>query len=69
MNPGIQLARPIYNEGGSMKLKVAFALALIAGLSPAFAVARTQTPSVHQHGSTFHDRSPHQRSHESQPHH
>jgi len=57
-----------------MKLRLAFAFALIAGLSPALAVARTQTPSVHQpslhqHGSTFHDRSPHFRSHEPQPHH
>ncbi len=52
-----------------MKLKVAIALALIAGLSPALAVARTQTPTVHQHGSTFHDRTPHVRLHESQPHH
>lgn len=52
-----------------MKLRLAFVFALIAGLSPALAVARMQTPSVHQHGSTFHDRSPHQRSHESQPHH
>jgi hypothetical protein len=24
---------------------------------------------VHQHGSTFHDRTPHVRLHESQPHH
>jgi hypothetical protein len=69
MNPSIPLARPICNEGGSMKLKVAIALALIAGLSPALAVARTQTPTVHQHGSTFHDRTPHVRLHESQPHH
>ena len=57
-----------------MKLRIAIVFALIAGLSPALALARTQTPSVHQpgihqHGSTFHDRAPHIRSHESQPHH
>jgi hypothetical protein len=52
-----------------MKLKVAISLALIAGLSPALAFAKTQTPSVRQHGSTFHDRTPHVRVHESQPHH
>ena len=51
-----------------MKLKIAIAFALIAGLSPALASARTQTPSVHQHGSTMHDRSPHMRTHDSQPH-
>jgi hypothetical protein len=38
-------------------------------LSPMLAVARTHTPSVHQHGSTIHDRTPHARTHESQPHH
>jgi hypothetical protein len=69
MNPGILLARPIHSKGGNMKLRLAFVFALIAGLSPALAVARTQTPSVRQHGSTFHDRSPHFRSHEPQPHH
>ncbi len=74
MNPSIPVVRPIYNEGGSMKLKIVIAVALIAGLSPALAVARTQTASLHQtslhqHGSSFHDRSPHVRSHESQPHH
>ncbi len=74
MNPGIPLARPISSNGGNMKLRIAFVFALIAGLSPALAVARTQTlsvhqPGIHQHGSTFHDRSPHIRSHESQPHH
>jgi hypothetical protein len=52
-----------------MKLRVAIAFALIVGLSPALASARTQTPSVHQHGSTIHDRSPHLHTHESQPHH
>jgi hypothetical protein len=56
-----------------MKLKtsVAFTLGaiLIAGLSPALAVAKPQTPSVHQHGSSVHDRSPRMHIHESQPHH
>ena len=69
MNPSITLARHIYSNGGSMKLRIAIAFALIASLSPALAVARTQTPSVHQHGTTFHDRAPHIRSHESQAHH
>jgi hypothetical protein len=52
-----------------MKLKIALALSLIAGLSPALATAQRQTSSVHQHGSSFHDRSPHIHSHETQPHH
>jgi hypothetical protein len=52
-----------------MKLRIALVFALIAGISPVLAVARTQTPSVRQHGSTIHDRAPHARIHESQPHH
>ncbi|WP_263373340.1 hypothetical protein [Granulicella aggregans] len=53
-----------------MKLRIALVFALVAGLSPVLAEARTQTPSVHQHGSTtIHDRTPHARIHESQPHH
>jgi hypothetical protein len=52
-----------------MKLRIALVFALVASLSPALALARTQTPSVHSHGATFHDRSPHLRLHEPQPHH
>lgn len=47
----------------------AVAIALVMGLRPALASARTQIPTAHQHGSTMHDRSPHMRSHEPQAHH
>jgi hypothetical protein len=69
MNPSIMLARPICSQGENMKLRIAIVFALVASLSPMLAVARTHTPSVHQHGSTMHDRAPHARAHESQPHH
>ncbi len=69
MNPRIVFARPICSNGGDMKLRIAIVFALVASLSPMLAVARTHTPSVHQHGSTIHDRTPHARTHESQPHH
>jgi hypothetical protein len=52
-----------------MKLKIAIAVALIAGLSPALASARTQTQSARQHGPSLHDRSSRPHVHESQPHH
>jgi len=52
-----------------MKLRVVLVFALVSGLSPALAMARTQTPSVHPHGASLHDRGPHLRLHEPQPHH
>jgi hypothetical protein len=54
---------------GTMKLKIAFAFALIASITPALALAQNQAPSAHQHDSSFHDRSPQIHSHAPQPHH
>lgn len=51
-----------------MKLKAALAFALLLSISPALAHARMQSVSLRQHGAGIHDRSPHMRTHASQPH-